>query len=86
MTKILIVEDDPMISEIYQKKFGDSGYEVLTADSGEKALEFDRTEKIDVMLLDLIMPKMGGYEVIENVREAKNNPNMKIFVFSNKWR
>ncbi len=83
MTKILIVEDDPMISEIYQKKFGDSGYEILTADSGEKAVELDRTEKIDAMLLDLIMPKMDGYEVIENVRESKCNPNMKIFVFSN---
>lgn len=83
MAKILIVEDDPMISEIYQKKFGDSGYEVLTANSGEKAVELDRTEKIDAMLLDLIMPKMGGFEVIQIVRETKNNPDMKIFVFSN---
>ena len=83
MTKILIVEDDPMISEIYQKKFGDSGYEILVADSGEKAVELDRVEKIDVMLLDLIMPKMGGYEVIENVRKSQCNPDMKIFVFSN---
>lgn len=72
-----------MISEIYQKKFGDSGYEILTADSGEKAIELDRTEKIDVMLLDLIMPKMDGFEVIENIRQANNNPSMKIFVFSN---
>ncbi|MFA6160350.1 MAG: response regulator [Parcubacteria group bacterium] len=83
MTKILIVEDDPMISEIYQKKFGDSGYEILTADNGEKALELDRTEKIDAMLLDLIMPKMDGFEVIENIRKSNNNPNMKIFVSSN---
>ncbi|HBY11109.1 MAG: PAS domain S-box [Candidatus Moranbacteria bacterium GW2011_GWF2_36_839] len=83
MTKILIVEDDPMISEIYQKKFGDSGYEILTADSGEKAVKLDRTEKIDAMLLDLIMPKMDGYEVIENVRNSKCNLGMKIFVFSN---
>ena len=70
MTKILIVEDDPMISEIYQKKFGDSGYEILTADSGEKAVKLDRTEKIDAMLLDLIMPKMDGYEVCKRLKTS----------------
>ncbi|HRY82881.1 MAG TPA: response regulator [Candidatus Moranbacteria bacterium] len=83
MPKIIIVEDDPMISEIYQKKFSESGYEVLAADCGEKALELDRTEKADIMLLDLIMPKMDGFEVIKNIRESNCNPGMKIFVFSN---
>ncbi|KKP77576.1 MAG: hypothetical protein A2271_00005 [Candidatus Moranbacteria bacterium RIFOXYA12_FULL_35_19] len=83
MVKIIIVEDDPMISEIYQKKFADSGYEVLTADSGEKAVSLNKTEKIDIMLLDLIMPKMDGFEVLQNVRGGEYNPEMKIFVFSN---
>jgi len=83
MAKIIIVEDDPMISEIYQKKFADSGYEVLTADSGEKAVSLNKTEKIDIMLLDLIMPKMDGFEVLQNVRGGEYNPEMKIFVFSN---
>lgn len=83
MTKVLIVEDDPMISEIYQKKFSDSGFEVLAVDSGEKALTLNKTEKIDVMMLDLIMPKMDGFEVIKNIRESKINPEMKIFIFSN---
>jgi len=83
MAKIIIVEDDPMISEIYQKKFADSGYEVLMADSGEKAVSLNKTEKIDIMLLDLIMPKMDGFEVLQNVRGGEYNPEMKIFVFSN---
>ena len=83
MVKIIIVEDDPMISEIYKKKFADSGYEVLTADSGEKAVSLNKTEKIDIMLLDLIMPKMDGFEVLQNVRGGEYNPEMKIFVFSN---
>jgi CheY-like chemotaxis protein len=83
MAKILIVEDDPMISEIYQRKFSDSGFEVLTAASGEEAVNINKTEKIDVMLLDLIMPKMDGFEVTKNIREMGYNPEMKIYVFSN---
>lgn len=83
MMKVLIVEDDPMISEIYQKKFSDSGFEVLTAESGEKAVNLNKTEKIDVMLLDLIMPKMDGFEVVRIIRESEYNPEMKIFIFSN---
>ena len=83
MTKILIVEDDPMISEIYQRKFGESNFEVLTADSGEKAVEVVKKEQVDVMLLDLIMPKMDGFEVVKTVKAGGYNPEMKIFVFSN---
>ena len=84
MTKILIVEDDPMISEIYQRKFTEAGFDILVADSGEKAVSLVKTEsQIDLMLLDLIMPKMDGFEVIKVVKEGGYNPGMKIFVFSN---
>lgn len=82
MAKILIVEDDPMISEIYHKKFTESNFEVFLADSGIQALEIARKEKIDVMLLDLIMPQMDGFEVIKNIRE-EGNTETKIFIFSN---
>jgi two-component system cell cycle response regulator len=83
MTKVIIVEDDAMISEIYQKKFSDSGFEVFMADSGEKALELAKKENPDMMLLDLIMPKMDGFEVIENMRKSEFGNETKIFVLSN---
>jgi DNA-binding response OmpR family regulator len=83
MSKIIIVEDDPMISEIYQKKFSDSGFEVLTADSGDKVLELAKTENVDAILTDLIMPKMDGFEVIKNLRGGNYDPEIKIIVFSN---
>jgi len=86
MSKILIVEDDPMIQEIYEKKFSEDGFEVLTATTGKMVLEKakDNTD-IDVILLDLLMPKMNGFEVTENLRNPKNgyNPNIKIIIFSN---
>lgn len=72
-----------MISEIYQKKFSDSGFEVLIADSGERVLELAKGEKFDAILLDLIMPKMDGFEVIKNLRSGGFEPEIKIIVFSN---
>lgn len=83
MTKIIIVEDDPMICEIYQKKFMESGFEVLTASSGEQLLSLAKNEKVDVILLDLIMPKLNGFDVIKSIREGQYDPDIKIIVFSN---
>ncbi len=82
MPRIIIVEDDPMISEIYQKKFSESGFDVLAADSGDKVLELAKTNSVDVILLDLIMPKMDGFEVLKNLRE-NYDPNIKVIIFSN---
>lgn len=83
MPNIIIVEDDPMISEIYQKKFTDSGFQVFVATSGEQTLSIAKQEKIDVILLDLIMPRMSGFEVVENLRGGGYDPNIKIIIFSN---
>ncbi len=83
MIKIIVVEDDPMISEIYQKKFSESGFNVLVADSGEQALELVKKNKVDLILLDLIMPKMDGFEVIKRIRSGNYNQKAKIIVFSN---
>lgn len=83
MTKIIIVEDDLMISEIYQKKFIDSGFEVLAATSGEQVLTLAKSNPVDVILLDLMMPKMDGFEVIEKLRKGGYDKNIKIIVSSN---
>lgn len=86
MPKIVIVEDDPMIQEIYQKKFSEAGFEVISAVSGQKVLDFAKEQPdIDVVLLDLLMPKMNGFEVTEKLRNPDEgyNPNIKIIIFSN---
>jgi DNA-binding response OmpR family regulator len=83
MTKIIIVEDEPMISEIYQKKFSESGFEVMAVDSGDQVLALAKKEKVDLVLLDLIIPKMNGFEVLENLKSGKYDPNTKVIIFSN---
>jgi len=66
---ILIVEDDPHVLLAYAEVLKPSGYEVLTAESGEAAERILRTSSIDVVITDLKMPKVGGLEVL---RIAKN--------------
>ncbi|HEX7586015.1 MAG TPA: response regulator [Patescibacteria group bacterium] len=83
MAKVVIVEDDPMISEIYQKKFTDAGFEVSAVTAGDQVLSLAKAEKVDIILLDLIMPKMDGFEVIRRLRDGSYDPNIKIIVTSN---
>lgn len=83
MLRILLAEDDPMISEIYQKKFLGSGFEVFMAASGDEALNVAKKEKVDVILLDLIMPKINGFQVIERLRKEGHDPGVKIVISSN---
>jgi hypothetical protein len=83
MPSILIVEDDPMISEIYQRKFSDVGFRVFSVETGEQALAVAKKEELDVVLCDLIMPRMDGFEVIEALRKSDRNQNTKIIISSN---
>lgn len=72
-----------MISDIYQKKFSAEGFDVLIATSGDQVLSMAKKEKVDVILLDLVFPKMDGFAVVENLRNGKYDPNIKIIIFSN---
>jgi DNA-binding response OmpR family regulator len=84
MNKILIVEDDPMLSEIYQKKFSQEGnFEVLTAISGTEAEEKTRKEKPDLVLLDLVLPEKDGFEILKDLRDDPSLDDVKIVIFSN---
>jgi DNA-binding response OmpR family regulator len=66
--KILLIEDDISLSSIYADVLKADGYKVLIAEDGEQGLAMIRTEKPDVVLLDLILPKLPGFEVLKSVR------------------
>ena len=83
--KILLVEDDKNIREMYQMKLEMEGYEVITADDGKDALELIKKEKLDLVLLDILLPKKDGFEVLEEVRQSKDEKikNIPIIIVSN---
>lgn len=72
MAKILLIDDDALLVRMYQKKLTDDGYEVSTAPNGLEGLELLRKEKPDLILLDILMPKMNGYETLKRIKEEKN--------------
>ena len=84
MKKILIAEDDFFIRDIYSKVFSLSGYDVKVAVDGVDALEKIKTEHYDMVLLDIMMPRMTGIDVLKNVR-ALNTPikSIPIFIITN---
>lgn len=84
MTKIMLVEDDPMIAEIYKKKFEASGFEVVNAVTGKEVLKFALEEKFDLILLDMVLPEISGEDVLKELKQSGNySSDLKVIVFSN---
>jgi DNA-binding response OmpR family regulator len=83
MKKILIVEDDNFISEMYANKFSESGFEVKIAKDGQEAL--DRAKEIipDLILLDIVLPKKDGFEVLNDLKKEDILKNTKIIFLTN---
>jgi|SRR3989344_1691732 len=71
MAKVLLVEDDPILLKMYGEKFLISGFDVITAYGGEEGLAKAKKEHPDFIIVDLMMPKVDGSAVIE---ELKGNP------------
>jgi DNA-binding response OmpR family regulator len=67
--KILVVDDDILVLEALEELLTSSGYEVRVADRGQEALELLDKEHFDLLLLDVVMPKMTGFDVCREVRK-----------------
>jgi len=81
--KILIVEDEEIITDLLQRKLTKEGYEISVAKDGEEGLKTMKEVKPDLILLDIIMPKMGGFEVMEEMNKNKELKKIPVIVISN---
>ncbi len=75
---ILIVDDNPGIRALVSDYLGESGFETITATSGREALSLAEREKPDLIVLDIMMPDMDGYEFMSAFRRAHNTPILLI--------
>lgn len=82
MAKIMIVEDDITLRDIYTTRFKAEGYEVVSASDGEAALTVAVKEKPDLILLDIMMPKISGFDVLDILRDTEETKDTKIIVMS----
>lgn len=83
MAKILFVEDDPLIIKIYTTRLTADGHQVISADEGLTGLALAQKELPDLMVLDIMMPKMDGFGVLTAVRNIPQLKNIPILLYSN---
>jgi two-component system, OmpR family, alkaline phosphatase synthesis response regulator PhoP len=81
--KILLVEDEQIIIDLLQKKLIEEGYDVSVAKNGEEGVKMMQEEKPDLVLLDIVMPKMGGLEVMEEMQKDPDLKRVPVVVVSN---
>lgn len=80
---ILVAEDDAFYAKIYQTKLTAEGFDVKLAENGEIALKLIAERKPDILLLDLIMPIMDGFQTLELLRKNNDTKDLKVIVLSN---
>lgn len=81
--KVCIIDDEKDIREIYSVKFSGAGFEVIEAENGQEGLEKIRTEKPDIILLDLQMPVKNGLDVLEELSKDETISSIPVIILSN---
>jgi two-component system response regulator VicR len=81
MKKILIVEDDPFLTEIYSEKLKKEGFLVEKTKDATECFQKLKEENFDLLLLDLVLPKMNGFEILKKIK--KDFPGQKVAIVSN---
>lgn len=82
MTKIMIVEDDTSLREIYSIRLTAEGYEVISAGDGEEALAVAVREKPDLIISDVMMPKISGFDMLDILRSTPEIKDIKVIMMT----
>lgn len=82
-TTILLVEDDPILSKMYTEKFTMDGFTVIPAFDGEEGLAKATKENYDILILDIMMPKVSGTELLVSLRKSAKGQSVPVIVITN---
>ena len=80
---ILIVEDDPVLLKMYSEKFNFEGFNVLNAKDGQEALDVTGDKDVDVILLDIMLPRMSGTDFLEKYRQTAKGKGTPVIALTN---
>ena len=81
--RILIVEDDSLLSKMYKTKFESEGFDVIVANQGIEGLNFAFSTPPDLIVLDMMMPKLSGIDFLTKLRQNQNTIKTPVIVLSN---
>jgi CheY-like chemotaxis protein len=82
-SKILIIEDDPLLVKMYMTKFMMEGYQVVTAGDGEQGFAVAKAEKPNFIIMDVMMPKLSGLQLLEMLRADPELKDLPVLMLSN---
>ena len=82
MSKVMVVEDDAALREIYSIRITAEGYEVVSAGDGEEALAVAVREKPDLILSDVMMPKISGFDMLDILRSTPETANIHVIMMT----
>jgi CheY-like chemotaxis protein len=82
MTRIVVADDDRMFRKVAETTLRRQGYDVATASDGEEALQLIRSERPDMIVLDLIMPKLQGFDVLQTLKQDTLTSAIPVIVLS----
>jgi len=83
MKRLLFIEDELALQKTLGDMFRRNGYEVISALNGKAGIELANKEKPDVILLDLILPKMDGFEVLSNLKKTEETKEIPVIILTN---
>jgi CheY-like chemotaxis protein len=83
MPKLLLVEDDIFYRKLYKHKFEISGFEVTAVENGQEALNIIPTLKPDLVLMDIMMPVMNGYEALDKLKASPETESLPVVMLTN---
>ena len=83
MKNILFIEDEEALQKTLKGAFGKEDYKIISALDGKKGLELAKTERPDLILLDLILPKMNGFDVLKQIKEDPSIKDVPVIVLTN---
>jgi DNA-binding response OmpR family regulator len=81
--KVLLIEDDKFLRTVLEKKLSSEGFELVSAVDGDEALEKIISDKPDIILLDIILPKKSGFLVLENIKKDPEFKKIPVLIISN---
>lgn len=82
MPKVLIVEDDTSLREILRVRLQAEGYETFAAADGEEGLRLAVTEKPDLVIADIMMPRLSGFDMLKNLRSNPELKDVKVIIYT----
>jgi DNA-binding response OmpR family regulator len=83
MKRILFIEDESVLQKTFGEILNQEGYEMISALDGEAGLKLAKAKKPDLILLDLVLPKINGFEVLKKMKEGPETKNIPVIILTN---